>query len=257
MFTNRLSSRSLFRQLRSSQIRLAFLLSIGLSIGITVGGAFNCGVARAQETPRNAQKQTAPASLGPNLLPNGDFARESAAWTSELMNGKANATLAWPADAPLPAGVTGKVARFEVEAIDKERWHVQFYQNGLNLNNNETYTVTFWARSGENRLLSISANADEGDYHALGLDNRLAISPQWRKYSLAFTALHARKNHARLCFILGDALGRVELADVRLQQGAADAPLGFQSAAQRRVLSRAWLPGCPCSWKRPRRPLYN
>ena len=212
----------LIRTGRGGNFRLlyGFLLGVLLTFGgLSIGASVS-----AQGKPLVPPKDNGAVSLGPNLMQSGDFAPGAMAWKAELMNGKASAALSWPADAP-PSGATGKVARFDVEAIDKERWHVQFYHDNLDLNEREAYTFTFWAKAAQQRPLSVSANVDEEDYHPIGLDSRVVIGPQWRKVSLAFTALNTRKNHSRLCFMLGEALGRVELADVRLQKGVtASAP---------------------------------
>ncbi len=210
-----------------SQCR-ALRLSHGALVGILLAlGGLTLGVAVYAQTKSDAPisgRET--ASLGTNLVPSGDFAPGATGWKAELANGKASAALSWPDDAILPQGAAGKVARFDVEAIDKDRWHVQFYHDGLDLNDNDVYTLTFWAKAGQERLLSVSVNADEDDYHPVGLDHQVTIGTQWRKISLAFTALRVRKNHTRLCFMLGDALGRVELADARLQKGVLAPPPG-------------------------------
>lgn len=209
---------------RGSARHLLYPLLLGVLLTSSI---LTMGVsAFAQEKPDTPLKGGVVAPLGPNVVSNGNFAQGVTGWTPALANGKAVGTVAWPSDVPAPVGATGKVGRFEVEAIDKERWHVQFYQDGIDLNNNEAYTLTFWARAGQERMLSVSVNADEDDYHPLGMDHKVAIGPEWRKISLAFTAMRVRKNHSRLCFMLGDALGRVELADARLQKGVTAPPLG-------------------------------
>ena len=224
----------------------AFPLLYGFLPGLllALGGLASAGVASAQTRTDMPVSGRETASLGSNLLPSGDFAPGATGWKAELANGKASAALSWAEDAALPPGATGKVARFDVEAIDKDRWHVQFYHDGLDLSDNETYTLTFWARAGQERLLSVSVNADEDDYHPLGLDHQVTIGAQWRKVSLAFTASRVRKNHTRLCFMLGDALGRVELADARLQKGVL-APLPGPNLLRNANFAEgttAWMP---------------
>lgn len=240
-----------------SQCR-ALRLSHGALVGILLAlGGLTLGVAVYAQTKSDAPisgRET--ASLGTNLVPSGDFAPGATGWKAELANGKASAALSWPDDAILPQGAAGKVARFDVEAIDKDRWHVQFYHDGLDLNDNDVYTLTFWAKAGQERLLSVSVNADEDDYHPVGLDHQVTIGTQWRKISLAFTALRVRKNHTRLCFMLGDALGRVELADARLQKGVL-APPPVPTCCATLTSRRESLPGYRFIRKEPRRRHYK
>ncbi len=162
--------------------------------------------------------------VGPNLLQNGDFTQGAEGWNPELSAGKASGTFAVSPDAP-PPGIAGKAARLSLDAIDKEAWHSQFVHYGLALTEGQPYTLTFWAKAGRDRPINVLAALDHGNYHTVGLSQRLALGPQWRKYVAAFTATDTQGG-SRITFVLGDALGTVDLAGVTLQQGVYAHPLG-------------------------------
>lgn len=170
--------------------------------------------------------------FGPNLLQNGDFAQGAEGWNPELSAGKASGTFAVSPDAP-PSGIAGKAARLSLDAIDKEAWHSQFVHYGLALTEGQPYTLAFYAKAGRDRPINVVASLDHEDYHTVGLNQRLTLSPQWRKYVFAFTATDTQQG-SRIAFVLGDALGTVDLAGVTLQQGVYAHPLGdnmLQNAA--------------------------
>ena len=172
--------------------------------------------------PLRADASEAPKLTSPNLLENGDFAQQGSHWVSELSVGKANASVQWPSDEPAPQGAGRvSVAQFTITAIDDLAWHAQYDQPGLDLREGEAYTVSFWAKADRDRHIAVQVSADQGDYRPGGLNSRVSVRPQWRRVTLAFNAMNVVPNHARLVFVLGEALGQVEIADVRVQRGVA------------------------------------
>lgn len=175
---------------------------------------------------RDSSGRAAVNLLGPNLLQNGDFQHESDRWTTELGGGAAKGQLEWIGGAEMPEGATGRILRVRVTAIDSTNWHVQVHQTGLDLKESEPYTLTFWARADRARPLSINATVDKDDFHWIGLSNQIGLTTEWRKFNLVFTATRTLRSHNRLGFVLGDAVGAIDLAGVMLQHGAAAGPLG-------------------------------
>ncbi len=175
---------------------------------------------------RDSAGRLAANLLGPNLLQNPDFQRDVDSWVPELNGGQAKGQLEWLGAGEVPRGVPGKAARIRVLAIDAVNWHVQLHQVGLNLIDMEPYTLTFWARADRSRPLSLNATLDRDDFHWIGLSNQVALTTEWRKFSLVFTATRTLPNHNRLGFVLGDAVGTVDIAAISLQRGASGGPVG-------------------------------
>ncbi|HZO88001.1 MAG TPA: carbohydrate binding domain-containing protein [Chthonomonadaceae bacterium] len=157
--------------------------------------------------------------FGPNLLQNADFSRGAEHWTLEMNTAPASAKMELPENVTAPPGAAGKVIRIRVTTLGGQNWHIQFHQPGLDLTEGEPYTVTFWARADRERPISVYTSLDKADWHNVGLSRRLTIGPQWQKFTCAFTAARTLKDHNRLTFVLGDALGTVDLAGPSLRPG--------------------------------------
>jgi hypothetical protein len=157
--------------------------------------------------------------FGPNLLQNADFARGAERWTLELNKEPASAKMLLPEDVAAPPNAPGKVLRVQVEALGAENWHIQLHQTGLDLTEGEPYTVTFWAKADRERTLPVYTSLDREDWHNVGLDSRVTVGTEWRKYTASFTATRTQKDHNRLTFVLGNATGTVDLAGISLRPG--------------------------------------
>jgi hypothetical protein len=165
-------------------------------------------------------------STSPNLFTNADFSRGSQGWRLELVK-PASATLDLLDVHAAPPEVAGRVASVNVTELGKERWHVQFYQTGLDLVEGEPYTLVFWARADRPRPISLNANVDVDDGHGIGLSlDNISITQRWRKYTYAFTPTSVVKGRCRITFLLGEARGAVSLAGLMLRRGKTTQEVG-------------------------------
>ena len=155
---------------------------------------------------------------GVELLKNADFAKGNDGWTLELNTKPADGKLFTPAIAP-PNGVTGKVLRAESTVVGSQSWHIQFTQAGLDLKEGEPVTLSFWAKSGKPRSVSVYASLDTGDYHHIGLDTGVALTSEWKQYRYTFSPANSLANHNRITFMLGEAVGFVDFAGFSLKTG--------------------------------------
>jgi hypothetical protein len=152
--------------------------------------------------------------LGISLI---DPLGDGKAWTLERNQPPADAELTVrnpPTPAPKPP-----VFQVKVKTLGAANWHLQLHHVGLDLKEGEPYTLTFRAWADKERNLPVYTGLDQPDWHHTGLDATLKISPEPKTFRLVFTAVRTVPNHNRLSFILGDALGDVNLTDIRLQQG--------------------------------------
>ncbi len=157
--------------------------------------------------------------FGPNVLQNALFEQGAVRWNVEQNAPPAEAKLSLPDDAEPPSGVKGRVARLTISQLGAQNWHLQFHQAGLDLIEGEPYTVSFWARGDRKRPLPVYAGVDTGDYHHVGPDMTVQLGKTWTHYQSTFTASRPLAGHNRLTFVLGDALGTVDLAGVSLRAG--------------------------------------
>lgn len=163
------------------------------------------------------------AKLGRNLIQNGSFTVGTEGW-----NIVANPPVRLQVfEEKPPKGVPGSAMRFRVTAISDVASHAQIYQTGLELQDLQSYTLIFWARADRNREISIDTQADREDYHYTGLSHsKVFLTKEWKRYEIVFTATRTTPRQDRINFVLGDSLGTVDLAGVKLQQGRTSKPLG-------------------------------
>lgn len=180
--------------------------------------------------------------FGPNRLLNADFSQGAEHWTLETNAAPAEARMELPENLAPPEGVQGKPIRVDVTAIGAQNWNIQLLQTGMDFTDDEPYTVTFWAKADKARPITVSTTIDKADYHNIGLNERVPLSTKWQKFAFVFTASQTEKAHNRLSFILGDALGKVDLTGISVRPGSethfpkdarlesSDWPLGRPSA---------------------------
>ncbi len=119
-------------------------------------------------------------------------------------------------DAKAAIAVEGDALVVTVTAVDGTDWHVQVNQPGLDLKNGRTYVVTFKARAAAKRSAQVYAGVNEDDYHAIGLDEVIELTPDWKDFTFTFNAADTAAKNNRLGFLLGQEKGAVQLRDVVL-----------------------------------------
>ena len=154
---------------------------------------------------------------GPNLLRNPTFTQGMDHWRLERQKGIEAET--GQLDETLPPGVEGKVLRVNVVTAGRQAWLAQVHQAGLDLQDGQPYTVTFWARADRKRNLGVGMSIDQADWHNVGLDTKVTLDTEWRQYRLGLTAGRPGKDHCRLVFALGDMAGNVDVAGFSLCRG--------------------------------------
>jgi Carbohydrate binding domain len=114
--------------------------------------------------------------------------------------------------------VDGDAIVFEVTNVDGTEWHVQAFQTPLDLKEGKEYTVTFKAKSSEEREVGVQAGIDGDDYHMIGLDEKAELTKEWKDYKYTFTASDVKEKMNRVGFVLGAATGKVWVKELALKQ---------------------------------------
>jgi len=117
----------------------------------------------------------------------------------------------------------------DVAGSDGTGWHAQISQSVPALQEGVTYTLRFRARG--TRGTDVCLMRDQADYRTVGLNETLALTPEWRTYQYTFQAKEVVPGHSRLTLGLGKQSGAIALADVSLRAGAALAPGALESQA--------------------------
>jgi len=146
-----------------------------------------------------------------NLLVNGDF--ETAIvdpWHTWNNTGCASSISRQSGN----AAVGSACARCDISQTTGTDWHIEFAQYNRSLVQGVNYDLTFWARSGQPRYLSVGSQKGSPDWRNYGLSQRLAITTNWQQYTATFSA-NETVSDARVQFFLGETTGTVWLDDVR------------------------------------------
>ena len=119
----------------------------------------------------------------------------------------------------IPSEGTSPKLEVNVTRVDGVTWHIQAHLAGLTLKGGTDYTVSFRARSDSNRKVLVYSSLDIADWRNTGLSSSVDLSPEWKQYSLSFTAGAATDGHNRIAFMLGDQPGKVFIESTRLVEG--------------------------------------
>ncbi|MCL5279657.1 MAG: carbohydrate binding domain-containing protein [Planctomycetes bacterium] len=184
-----------------------------------LNGQFNAWLRRRYNTDdalRAAWSQgTQPP--GDNMLQNSTFTAWDAKrgipehWSIEQHEG-CRATLSRSQD--LPSGAI----QVEIGKANSTEWHLQLTQGGCALTEGQYYTVSFQASSVQPRSITCNVSQAHESWANLGLSRRIDLSPQWKKFSLGFTATGSDKN-ARITFAFSASPTTFSLAQVEVRPG--------------------------------------
>ena len=135
-----------------------------------------------------------------------------------------------------------------IAAITGTNWQVQVNQNQLALVPNRRYLLQFRARADRDRVIGLWTQNDIAPHDLNGLAETLDVTTKWQAFRLRFMVGAAAPGNSQMAFLLGQAVGTVQIADVVLVP--ADAPPGERRAsagAKTRTVSLSGIgrPGTP------------
>ncbi|MEX0777412.1 MAG: carbohydrate binding domain-containing protein [Phycisphaeraceae bacterium] len=183
-----------------------------------------------------------------------DLAKLWSAWLARRYADDAALTRAWavaiPADLPAPLvpkakwsvshqgganaslvaqdtgdGTIAEPAQVQITNVDGVDWHAQLHATQVNLRQDQTYTLSFRAKSSVPRDINVSVMRDQGDYRNLGLSRRVKLDTPWQDVPLTFTARSIVQDQTRITFNLGSAPSTVWIDNLKLEAGAPGAGL--------------------------------
>ncbi len=113
----------------------------------------------------------------------------------------------------------------EVKSNPGPDWHVQLHQTGLDLEEGGTYTAVFTASCSNPANINVAASLDVDDWHNVGLNRTIRLTPEPKTFRLSFTARGVKKDHNRIAFAIGGARGVVRIEGLQLLPGLGGALL--------------------------------
>lgn len=158
---------------------------------------------------------TAIAQEDENLVRNPDFEDGIIGWELELHGDQgAAATLTTDKD-----GVVGKLcALVETQSFGGGTWwHTGLNQTGHAVEDGVTYTLSFWAKSETERIISACMAENHDPWGNWNMQD-FTITMEWQEYSLTWTSATIDPN-ARIRISMGQAKEAVWVDHVRLYEG--------------------------------------
>ena len=115
----------------------------------------------------------------------------------------------------------GGDTRVSLLKVPDVSWHAQLQWAGLTLEEGRLYTLEFSARSDVPRLLPLSARLAKADWHNCGLDDEVAVGPQWQAFSYSFRAARVAPGAVRIDMVVGGGpVGAFEIKNLTLRGGS-------------------------------------
>ncbi len=165
-------------------------------------------------TPTNTPTPTVtpPPMPSVNLIQNGSFENTGTNWLAP-----------WGFQAN--RGATIRQGTMRVDGLSSAKVYVknassadsavQLYQGDIPVTQGRTYTITFWAKSGENRTIRPVVLHGASPWNSY-FSQSVYLTTSWQKYTLSFTAPQTDSN-AMLIFNLANATGYAWFDAVSLQ----------------------------------------
>jgi hypothetical protein len=124
-----------------------------------------------------------------------------------------------PMGGPTLSGFVRPGLSILLQNLGGEKWGFQLNRDGLDLQNNQPYTLHFWARADSSRRISINLWKDKQPYNFLGFTGYADLTTEWREYSFVFRPIEPEANSVRLNFNFGEKTGTIQLGEMELKKG--------------------------------------
>jgi hypothetical protein len=154
--------------------------------------------------------------LGRRMLNDPEFSRGLADWYLEQPHG-AQATGENTDD--VPGALAGKTSmRITVTKPSQSGWPVRLQQNGRPVEQDHSYTVSFWAKADEPVRMRVCLEEGHAPWQRIAFPIRADLTRDWQQFRFVFTAGRSDEN-ARLIFDEYRPSGSFCLAGLSMREG--------------------------------------
>lgn len=140
-------------------------------------------------------------------------------WKLNLAGGASGTVVRDDFGGPTIDGIVGPGLSLNLARTGSVPWAFQLVRDGLNLEDNKPYTLSFWARADTRRTLSVNLWQDAQPYKSLGYSANVTLGPDWRQFTLVMRASGAQANRTRLSLNVSNQAGGVQLGGFSLRSG--------------------------------------
>jgi hypothetical protein len=106
----------------------------------------------------------------------------------------------------------GNAIRADVAAVDGTDWHAVLEHPIYDFEEGETSTIRFRARAEISRLVRLTAVVYQGNWHSVGLDERVSLTNGWQNYEYEFQAKNVTAENV-IHLSVGERTGKVWISD--------------------------------------------
>lgn len=129
------------------------------------------------------------------------------------------------AEGAAPTGNTVHLQRLSEMAEGSNRQFI--CQNDIDLHPDNTYVLTFWAKSPQSLAMRVSMKVSQAPWSGVGEPQQVELTSEWQKYEVGLEGAGAVPGKTRLSFHFGSSeAGDIWLADLRLRNAAGDESSG-------------------------------
>ena len=152
----------------------------------------------------------------PNQVVNGNFEGGLNGW-SWWVDQKAGAAARLGIDPT--GGISGTAAAHIVVTSTAERWSVLLYQQDIATVADQSFTLSFWARSDVTRTIYSRLAKETPPGTNYGFNVQTLVTPQWQRFHL-WDDTSVTANDGQLDLQVGEGEGELWLDDIQFQAGA-------------------------------------
>ncbi|MBK8501834.1 MAG: carbohydrate binding domain-containing protein [Saprospiraceae bacterium] len=104
-------------------------------------------------------------------------------------------------------------AKVTVSQVTNTSWHIQFKQEGLSMQKDSGYVLSFYARADRNRSINATLQRDE-DPWTWYAGQTYQLTTDWKQYRLSINSPEDNLGHLRVTFNFGNETGPVWFDDI-------------------------------------------
>lgn len=116
-------------------------------------------------------------------------------------------------------------------------WHVQAHLQNLTLQEGQTYTLSFRAKSDRPLSFNVDTRLNVEPWTFLGLNAAVTTNNEWQDVDLTFVARGCPPGQGRVSLVLGLVRGSVTIADATLRKGSVSVGLKPGESAEQANIS--------------------
>lgn len=111
----------------------------------------------------------------------------------------------------------GGAILLDVTHAGAQNWNVQAFETKLDLKDGQEYTFSYKIKGDPARTITAIACIDHDDWHAVGLQEDVELTGDWKEHTQTFKAENtADAAQNRIGFMVGSDTGKVWIKDVSL-----------------------------------------